>query len=894
MSAITAEAALGGGSVWVKSDSDPVQAEFILFLSDFQRHIYQEQVRLSKFLEMATMLHRRYRALTTSDLVSRWGTQRGTEGQWLEYDPNEDGEVHPINIIQPAIRANVSACLQSHPQIEISSTNQSADSKRTATRWKQINDYFYRKQWSENRRGIVFDAIQKDGTILIHSYPRKSGRIRVEKQGLFSCPRCGATGARGNIEYKSGDGVSGVAAFGKEAFGDGGQVFDLGNADGMDEKVRQRERVGDGDYYQGGTPPIEGGANKGKERTSRIDDSNNPKNALEDLAAEFSTVSCPECGFEQATAFIGGQELPEYEIESRILPLFHFTIDRLGTKLDGIQGAYWVQVQTPVHRARLEADFPHLNFGGPFPWSRHIQLDYALSSADWRYFNYSQQHYSTVTRFDVFELREIFIHEDAYREYRPNADFEFIGRDGEVRFEIKEGETIAEAYIRRYGYNPGGLYTKWINDQLIDIVPPTETEINFRKCFAEVHWLRDSGSFISSPYYSIVTVQDDITLLNTLYHNIIARNAVNQVYYDSLVFDNADFTKEYVGSKNAHLLPDRKIENAITQLPVPVPSPHLINHLQFLFGIKDTITMATPALKGEAQRGETYSAQRQQLEQSMGLLTPALKSWANALVTIFQQQAALAAKWWTREQFEAVANEFGEKWTEADIEELTSIDFDRDIKIEYAAGSEMPRSQLQRELQFYNGLQQLFALGPDVVMQLVGPEKMTQLLKRIDEFSEFDFDLTGLEVQDLINQKRYIDLTQAAAEYASMSLEEVEAMKLDVRAFDASGMPISMFDTLIEQVIGQTSIRFDQYDDLESVARFFIERMRIETSAERPNYVLIETISSVVRTIELDARNRQLEQSREAVMMQQADGAVQFEKDQALEAAVTEKVIRDG
>lgn len=785
------------------------------FLKDWHDHIRQEQELLRKLIEMSVTLHRRFRGLTLNDQVGRYGVRRNTDGKWLDYDPDLDGEIHPINIIQPAIRANTNACLQSMPQVEVASANANARHRQIAMRWQRVADYFGRIHWTEDVRGLIFDAVQKDGTVLIHSYVRPIGSETVE----------------GIVES-----VAGLAGVNCRQCGFQGIVETDGEQVGMTE------------------------------------------------------IPCPQCG---APAPALGKQVPGFQteegevtvfdIKQEIVPLFNFVVDRYGARLSGLKGAKWLQISKLMDRSELEYEWPDKSPGSSGQWTFPTQVAYALATLDWRYLNYIQsQDQSRGLDFQKFETKYIYLHEDAYRGYVAPSDAKILDGKGRPTFVIKRNQTIGEAYEAMYGFNPEGVKFIWLDDQLLGICPPDEDQVNLREVFSDVHWLRDSSSYLSSPYHSIVQVQDDITLLNTMHHNIAARNAVEQVYYDSLVFEKSDFSQEYVGTKNAALLPDHDLSKAIVKLPVPEPTPYLTQQLQFLWQIKDSITQVQPAMRGDAQKGETFSAQRQQLEQSYGLLTSVLKSYAQCLTNSFKQKAKLAAKHWTLEQFQRIGSMWGETWSQEEVDEMAQIDFERDLIVSYKNGSEMPQSNLDREMRFMNGLAQLLQFGPDVLFQMLGPEKINKLLGKIDEFANFDFDLTGLEINELIAQKRIKELDEITLQFGDVPFEAVEQARQTVQAIDEMGQPITALDLLIEQIFANSTIRFSPYENLAQQKEFFAEQYRAEVGKTKPNYLLMEAITVMLGMIEQAEQQMQME-----AML--ADPQVQMEMAAQEDAAAAEK-----
>lgn len=795
------------------------------YLENWQEHIVSTYPAMRKLTEMSVTMNRRDRGLTISDMVGGWGTRRTTDGRWLDYDPDADGAVHPINIVQPALRANTNACLQSSPVIEVSSANQSALHKQIAMKWQNVANYFERFDWDENTRTILFDGLQKSGLYLTEVYLDRYGSVDVSAPkdagvAIFACAKCGMNG------------------------------------------ITQTEE---------------------------------------------EAVECPQCGEQADTQSIseynvGEQQAPMFNIENRLIPFYNIAVDRYNAKIKGLAGAKWLQIHELIDRPTLESAYPQFLFNGDNQWNFQLRCDYALANADWRYLGVGATYDRALTDgFELFECRYIYLHEDAYINYVAPADYKFVNGHGKETFRIKRGQTIPEAYYEMYKENPEGMKFVWQADRLLDIVSPEDETVDFRKRFTDVHWQRSSTSYYSSPNYSIVTIQDDITLLNTMNHNIIARNAVIPTYYNSLTFQDSDFSKEYIGTSNSALLPDGDISKHITQLPIPTPSPHLSNQLSFLWQIKDSVSQVQPALRGEQQKGETYGAQRQQLEQSYGLLSSVLKSYANMLVNNFKQKAQMAARYWTLEQFQAVGSMFGEPWTEQDVKEMTEINFEQDLVVSYQNGSEMPSTNLDREMKFFQGLNQLVPLlqmSPD----LVGKDKLTKILAKIDEYSDFDFDLTGLEVNELIAQKQAIELYQLCQQYGNVTFEDVELAKQTIIGVappevdpqtgqPAQGEAITELDKITEQIFYQSQIRFSKYEDLTQQKTFFIEQLRTEKGKTAPNYLYIEMLTTLIGMLDTAIQGQQEEAiaNDPQVKMAQEQQQAQMQAEADKEKAITER-----
>jgi hypothetical protein len=768
------------------------------YFLEWHRRLQFEGDRMRTLWNDCVTVHRRFRGKTLSDDYGYFGTRPDTQGHWIDPDPDIDGEVHPINIVRPDIRANVSALLQVNVSIDCEPVNEEAKNKQRAERIQFLIDFFTRDCWSEEERGMLFDAVQKEGVNLVESYiDRECGseqQIAVSNQvarptAKFECADCKASAT-------------------------------------LDIEEHQVEH-----YHE--------------------------------IEAE-----CPKCGgagrstVENGMGYDAGTtSYKQPEIKHRTWSAFEFLIDRKGSKRKGIRGAKFLQIMELVDRADLESQYPQFQFEAPYEWSYSLKCQHALAAADWSVLYSQWNPVGQSQEWDLFEKKRILIHESAYRNYVSPEEWEFVDGQGVVKFSIKRGETMEEAQKRMFGPDARGVRPVFVNERLIDFEIPPDFELDFREQFAEEHFQRDSGSFYSLPHWDTVRMQDTITLFNTIKTNTAARNSINPVWFDSEIFDISDFGNEFIPSKNGALDDAVDIRNKVIQMPTAKTADAINEHLLWLMGIRREVSGVQPAMLGEAQPGAPYAAQRQQLEQSMGLLTPASKSFAQMMVASMKQKLKLAFKYWTLEQFQSVASRNGETWTEGDVAELTSTDLERDVLIDYVPGTEVPQGTLTKELKFWNGVQQALPLiQAAMTAGTLDMEVFNQLLKRIDEFADFDFDLSGLETADALAQKRYEALSAVCEPYRGFTLMDIQMMKQQVieqepivdpatgqPAVDpASGEPamntLTGFDVFTQELMTEAEIFISPVEDPAPQLSYLIPEIMRELAKPKPHYLLVELL----------------------------------------------------
>lgn len=804
--------------------TNPLKVEEYLLL--WHERLKAEADRMRKICEQSVTVHRRFRGTTISDSFGYFGTRPETTGRWIDYDPDLDGEVHPINIVRPDIRVNNSALLQVQPNAQVKATNNSAKRQQKAAKIQRMVDYFGRS-WTEADRLLIFDGIQKEGTWLVETYRCEGKKHKVQTPQLnrtyFAVYQCSSCGAQGKKEV-----------------------------------------------------PEELGA------------------SYQDKA---SPVPCPSCGAEASgevkavnNVSLTESEIQSYQIKHRLWSGFNYLIDRKRAAKGGIRNARFLRIHEIATRADLEADYPQHKFDHPFEFCYALKCEASLADNDFSKLNVGYSPALNSTEFDEFEKDTICLHKEAYKNYIAPDDYRFVDGFGKVKFEIKRGESMDEAVQRSFGEGTEGFRFVIVNDKLTDIVNDKYTEPDFRKAFTDVHFLRDSSSFHSVPNWDIVILQDDITLFNTLKTESTARNAIEPVFFNSEVFDIEDFGQDYIPSKDGILAEAVDIQRAVYKVPHASSAVEVNEHLQFLLGIRQEVSSVTPALRGEAQPGEPAYAQRQQLEQSQGILAPAAKSYAQMYIDNMRQKVEAAFDCWTFEQFQEVASIEGEKWTEEDIAELVATDLDTEVSFEYVPGTEQPQSNLVKEMKFFNGLREV---TPFLQSGAITPDVMTQLLKKIDEYAGFEFDLSGLETSDALAQNRFEKMQNACRDYEGISRFRVEQMKSNVIAYsqetDPSGaivqIPISEFEIMMEKVMQKSDILVTDFENTGAQALWFIERMIGELTKTKPNYVLIEAVQSFVKGLKAQSE----QQKQEAI---DKDPAVQAERAAAEQNAAAQEQQR--
>lgn len=626
-------------------------------------------------------------------------------------------------------------------------------------------------------------------------------------------------------------------------------------------------------------------------------------------------------------AFEGYRTTEVGDVMTRQHSAFETVVDLIGGAADGLNTATWVQIHKLTPRAQVEADYPQFSFGAPREWCYALKCQHALMTNEWDVMFMARMTRSDASGFkdfELFEKREIFLHEDAYRNYRFPQDFEFVDGSGRTKFKARKGQTIAEAQKECWGRNYYGFRFVWIDDKLVDIVHPEDQPVNFRDCLTVTHWLPVSGCFWSVPHWDIVQFNDDLTNENTFWVEHNGSNVHSTVLFDSEKFDRQDFAYTHVGTKNGGLGTGQKMEDVAYVLPQSDISQGILAHIQWIMEAKDQISMVQPAQRGDMQKGETYGAQRQQLEQAFGMLTACVKSHAECLVDWAKHQLKLVQSRWTLEQFEAVASRFGEVWDESDVEEFAEMDIDHDLVIDYEPGSEMPESNFAKELKFFNMLPQLMGF---LQLGMIPMPAAMELIRTIASYGDLDIDLTGLDTEEAIAQKRFHRISELCqkspfeTDWGTIHAMEGEIIVPEVpeqidpmtgQPVPGSGQPaVTALDRIVEELLVAAEAMPNRLDDANIQIAFHTRRLKEELASPRTNYLLTACLEELIayhkdaglavrQEQQLDAAAEQMpmmalanaaQQGADARQREQmaADGEAQFRQQQQLQGAQAEQ-----
>lgn len=541
---------------------------------------------------------------------------------------------------------------------------------------------------------------------------------------------------------------------------------------------------------------------------------------------------------------------------TRIIPACEVLVDNLRTHGGQLDNARYLLHRYLQPVPQVKSEYPNAPTGTA-DWSLPLRWQYTMETG---------QELLEKGPFadDVCEVKDFYITPAYYGNEKMDDDFILKGEDGSVRFEVKRGQTLAEAKFEGQSFDaPPCLCVRVIGESIIDIYPA-----DFRKEFVYIAFLHNPAMFYGLFLTELLPLQDAVNHMLTIQMRHTARNARTTKILNSGAFDPEDIEKDIVLTKDP--IPyDAPIQNTYGMIPAATLSSEPMNLISLMLSTKGDVGGITPAMQGQSLPNEPYAAQRLQKEQSMGQLTPFLRSIANAKVEWGRQQLALIQQYWPEEKFEFLLD-MNPEWDEEYIDAFLKANLDTDLILGYEPGSEAPRNLFDKELalrQFIQDVTMLAQLNPAIA----APELINEILMRIKQFGQIDVDVQNTKAEQRIADSR-MDKVKALIEGFNIPAETPpDALKIMATAL----------------VAGVPDLQPSIYEDPATQVEFYRDQMNRELAQDDPNFLLIACIEALIemhemKAVELAQKQQQMMLEAEAPM-REAEQAQMMEQ-QAMEA----------
>lgn len=324
------------------------------------------------------------------------------------------------------------------------------------------------------------------------------------------------------------------------------------------------------------------------------------------------TAQCQNCGgmamVEQMPQNIktpiptGHAEFSTGDTETVIIPFFEIRIDDENTQGGNIERARWMEHHYLASMDELQLEYPESAKDletQTIEWSYSLKWQLALKRG-----LTTPTDFTTDSVTELREVRDVYLTPSMYLNVELQEDFALKNDKGKTRFEVKKGKTFADGKFEGNPFDePPVLCFRLVGRHLVDVYP-----CDFREEFTYCTFLTNPSTFWGLFLTDLTILQDIINVVLTIQMYHIRRNAITSIVYNRQAFDPEAFEEDLIPTKEG--LPfDAEVRNLFSVVPALTMSGEPMQMLTTIFQTKADVTLATPALMGQAQPNEPYHAQ---------------------------------------------------------------------------------------------------------------------------------------------------------------------------------------------------------------------------------------------------------------------------------------------
>lgn len=554
----------------------------------------------------------------------------------------------------------------------------------------------------------------------------------------------------------------------------------------------------------------------------------------EEIASGGKSI-CTECGYEfegaveQCSNCGGRTEVIEEPIitkidtitnvnshasgdtDTTVIPASEIVVDDLNTAGGNLQAARWMLHRHLEPESEILLEYPNAPKGTE-EWSYPLQWQHALQTG--------REVPDTDTVDELAEIKDLYLTPQMYLHAKLSEDL--IIKDGEqIRFYVPKDGTFADgAFNGEYFEEPPVLCFRVKNGHIIDVYP-----CDFREEFIYISFLANPSMFYALFLTEMIPLQDIVNYMMTVQVYHTKRNARTTKVLNSGSYDPEDVEKDVVLTKDP--LPyDVPISNTYGEIKASTLSNAPMELISLILSTKQDVGGITPAMQGVSAPNETYSAQRQQKEQSLGQLVPFMRSIAEGKTRWAERQCKEAKENWPEERLNFLL-QLNPEWTEEYIETFTKSDLDRDVVFGYEQGSEVPRNLFEKEQALRLFMQDVMTLA-QVNPNLAKPEVTEEILLRIKQFARVDVDVANTQAEVVLAEARF------------------DKLKSLLDGMEDPGDPMAR-QIVAMQLIQLPDLMPSMYEDAVTSTEFYRDKITKELSAAEPDFLLITCLEVLIK-----------------------------------------------
>lgn len=662
------------------------------YLLEISRQIFREYELPEKALaQTAVTLRRRFRGSSPADRMGRFWYQTG---EWLGDQPEDAPhllDMHWYPMVKPIIKANQSSMVQARVQITVEANGKDPNLAGVASIAEGIAkfDANHPDYWSLNLENQVNQQSQTDPGYFVRTYFDPDAESPINIK----------------VEEWSDELMPEPGRYVCAHCGAEGPMF--------------KEQMG---HASDGTMPcLQCGALA----------------EIEQEPGEFPS-KVPS----------GMAEYPAGNVVREVVSSFQVRVDRKYTKNGKVHKARWLDHHFLMDEFELHDKVPHFDLGTPHEWSYPIKWEQTLESGV-NLFITPTTTQSATSLWPQHEIRRIYVRPAFYRTYISPTDFDLdrgdgrvaTNREGRPMLSIKANQRLTELY-------PHGFWFVVCNGRLL----PWIEECDLRDEWAYGTFLNDTASFWGLNAVELDELERTANNLYTIDVQHRESGSIVTTVFDREWFDPEDFEHQLSPTKEGVVITDQDDIHRHFAHVTPPNMSGAMEGVEFLRSVQGDIAGPQPATVGAPAKGEPYAAQRLQVQQSLGLLTPSQHSKAECKVAATFQHIKWRQRTAPIEWFQYVGTMYGHEWKQQDIEAFLNANLDLAIKVWYKEGSETPTSLIEQELkyrQYFLDVAQAaqFAKNPN----LLRPE----IISKYGEIAGIDVDFENVHADTRLANARY-------------------------------------------------------------------------------------------------------------------------------------------
>lgn len=584
---------------------------------------------------------------------------------------------------------------------------------------------------------------------------------------------------------------------------------------------------------------------------------------------------CPACGFESGSAQCencGADAEPVEEEAMSIdevsevkeinpgntvtdfIPWAEMRIDDLGTQGGRLKKARWLEHHYLAPSWKMDAP-NNSELSYPIKWQLALQTGR----------DYDGVAFSDRTVDDWCEVRDLYLTPEMFAHLDLSAPFKL----GEFEAE----ETLLEATYQGQPVDPNNVICFRTVDSKIVEVFPCEFR-SFDQEFMYVSFLANPAAFWGLFLTELLPMQDIVNYMLTLQVFHTRRNARTTLVYNSEAFDGEDLEKDIAPTREG-FFSDMPINQQFGIIPAVPLSAEPMQLISTVMSLKGDIGGVQPAMVGAdaSQQGyTTFSGQLLAKNQSLAQLGAVSSALARAKERWVRKQLKEAQAKWAEEEFMFLLK-LNPDWTEEYIKAFVEANLETDLVVQYAPGSEVPRSLVEREMslrQFSQDLMMLAQLDPS----LANSKLITDILMQLRQITDVNVDVQDAEEQLHLTSRR------------------IERIKQMIDGLQAEVTDEALLHQVVQQMMGSNpDLHPFERENHDEAIRHLQEQLMNEAQAEMPNQLYIACLKMMIEAHEgaqiafaqkqlamqmaaqqpmMDMQQQQQEEAMEQAMMAQA------------------------